>query len=273
MVNSKSGYIAILGAPNAGKSTLLNSILEEKLAAVSAKPQTTRKRFLGIYTTKTCQMIFLDTPGIHSSDKQLNQFMHQEVMEAITDADVLVFLVSLDQELSEELVRVHQWVQKKFPEKKRILVTNKVDLSHVTPATLSAVGGFGQAGAQGLDSRFPESRVAGSRGGNDLGRVILRGQEVIVHFSRLENIPISSLTGEGIPDLLKKLEEFLSEGQAFYPEEDLTTENMRSIVAEIIREKAFENLHEEIPYGLAVEVVKFKEAVGAGSPRPEPNGT
>lgn len=221
----KSGYIAILGAPNAGKSTLLNAILGEKLSIVTAKPQTTRKRFVGLHTTPTCQMIFLDTPGIHVLDKDLNHFMSTEVMAAIGDADVLIFLLPLDQELSEDLVRIVEECQKKFPYKKKLVVTGKIDL-------------------------FPVGAKHASP---------LRGLDVMTHFASFENLPISAKTGEGIPQLLKRLEEFLPEGPAYFDGDDLTTENVRDIVAELIREKAFENLHEEIPYGLAVEILKFKE--------------
>lgn len=124
----KSGYIAFLGAPNVGKSTLLNAILKEKLAIVTPKPQTTRKKLAGIYSTATCQMIFLDVPGVHESAKALNQTLHHEITRAVLDADVLAYMISVDTGAA-EIKKIFAHNQKKYPQKKSILILNKVDLA------------------------------------------------------------------------------------------------------------------------------------------------
>lgn len=124
----KSGYIAFLGAPNVGKSTLLNAILKEKLAIVTPKPQTTRKKLAGIYSTATCQMIFLDVPGVHESAKALNQTLHHEITRAILDADVLAYMISVDTGVA-EIKKIFDHNQKKYLQKKSILILNKVDLA------------------------------------------------------------------------------------------------------------------------------------------------
>ena len=120
----KSGYVAILGVPNSGKSTLLNSILNQKIAPVTDKPQTTRQNLKGIYSTDNVQIIFLDTPGVHDSPKQLNQFMHAEIEKAIRDADILCYLVAADTVISQELVSIF----KNTPSKPSLVLVNKVDL-------------------------------------------------------------------------------------------------------------------------------------------------
>ncbi|MDO8518605.1 MAG: GTPase Era [Deltaproteobacteria bacterium] len=136
----KSGFVAIIGPPNAGKSTLLNKILGEKLAAVTDKPQTTRSRFLGIYNTDDCQIIFLDTPGVHESEKKLNQFMKQEVEGALGGADVicLLFDATAPDLLFDQFVNR---LIKKHPSKNFISLVNKMDL--VKEGNLSAKTGYG----------------------------------------------------------------------------------------------------------------------------------
>ncbi len=218
-MSHRAGYIAILGSPNAGKSTLLNAILKEKIAAVTDKPQTTRKRLKGIFSTQDCQMIFLDTPGIHTSDKQLNKFMMKEVEEAISDADVLCYLVAMDQGVSPTLLNIFENGQKKYPRKPFIWVLNKTDLknSHISsPPPL-----------------FKEKNF--------------------------EILKISALTQQGLKELIQKIESLLPDGPSFYPEDDLTDSHVRDLSAEIIREKVMNLMYDEIPYSAAVEIVSFKE--------------
>lgn len=135
----KSGFVAIIGPPNAGKSTLLNKILGEKLAAVTDKPQTTRSRFLGIYSTENCQIIFLDTPGVHESSKKLNQYMKQEVEGALGDADVICLLFDSTNPDTFFDRFVNELI-KKNPSKNFLTVVNKMDLGR---GTLSAKTGVG----------------------------------------------------------------------------------------------------------------------------------
>ncbi len=209
----KSGYIAILGAPNSGKSTLLNAILKDKIAAVTDKPQTTRKRLKGIYTTDSCQMIFLDTPGIHYSEKKLNRFMMDEINQAIADADILCYLVSLDQPSFPKI---------KTLSKPSLLVINKSDL--------------------------PEQARKTSR------------EKLCRLFPDLPCVLISALQKTGIDNFLRMVEGLMNEGPRFYPEDELTDASLREISAEIIREKVFESMHQEIPYATAVEIIHFKES-------------
>ncbi|MBI2339775.1 MAG: GTPase Era [Deltaproteobacteria bacterium] len=217
----KSGYIAILGAPNAGKSTLLNAILKEKIAPVTDKPQTTRKRLKGIYTTKVCQMIFLDTPGVHRSEKNLNRFMLREIDEAVRDADVLVYLFAVDQPETDEMIRLIGQIRQKFPQKKGLALVTKIDLP--------------------------------------IEKHRLDVEALRREFSDMKGYPISALTGQGLDEVIQVLTEALPEGPALYPEDDLTDENLRDLAAEIIREKAMALMYEEIPYSLAVVVNEFKE--------------
>lgn len=166
----KSGYVALLGVPNAGKSTLLNALLTEKLAAVCDKPQTTRKRFKGILNSKSSQIIFLDTPGIHTSEKKLNQFMHSEINEAINDADVLCFLIPVDQKLSaqvEQLVKKHSakqpliFLTKCDLDKKmwRLDINKALLLSHGKVLPVSAVTGSElKKLVQSIEKKLPEGQ-------------------------------------------------------------------------------------------------------------------
>lgn len=217
----KSGYIAILGAPNAGKSTLLNAILKEKIAPVTDKPQTTRKLLKGIYSTDDCQMIFLDTPGVHRSEKQLNRFMLKEIDQAITDADVLVYLFSVDDPETGVMLDLIRGVKSRCS-KKAIILINKIDL----PVEM-----------------------------HRLDVEALRRE-----FSDMNGYPVSAKNGAGLDDLMAVLTGLLPSGPAFYPEDDLTDENIRDISAEIIREKAMDLTYQEIPYSLTVDVRSFKES-------------
>lgn len=217
----KSGYIAILGAPNVGKSTLLNTILKEKISIVTDKPQTTRAQQKGIYSTPTVQMVFIDTPGIHQSDKKLNQYMIGQIHEGIKDADLLCYLVSLDQTISQELKTVFQSNQKQFPDKKAFVVVNKIDL----PAK--------------------EQKIS--------------LKQLIHEFSGRPFLTVSAMNGAGVEALLQTLEDNLQEGPLFYPEDQLTDLNLRKLASEIIREKVMDLTFQEIPYSVAVEVVTFKE--------------
>lgn len=217
----KSGYVAVLGAPNAGKSTLLNYILKEKIAAVSSKPQTTRKNLIGIYTTEAAQIIFLDTPGIHHSHKKLNEFMGTQVQQALVEADILCFLFAINEPLSEEGLQLLKRVKQKFKTKKIIIVVNKIDLSQKRKA-------------------FTVEEIKG-------------------HLDSQSLFYISAKTGEGVDVFLEGIVDFLPEGPLYYPEDQITDKNLREIVGEIIREKVFERMHQEIPYSMVVEVNLFKE--------------
>lgn len=220
-MTTKSGYIAILGEPNAGKSTLLNSLLGEHLSIVSKKPQTTRKRFLGILTTEKAQMIFLDTPGIHASDKLLNKYMHSEIDRTVDDADILCFLLPVDNRVGDPFKKIYQNAKKNHPDKPRVIVLNKMDID---------------TKEQTLDEKW-------------IGQ-FFEGDKIF---------KISAKNTMGLPFLMDTLLEYLPEGPFYYDAENLTDSNMRDIVAEIVREKIFESTFDEIPYGCMVLVDSFKE--------------
>jgi len=216
----KSGYIAILGAPNVGKSTLLNSLLGEKLAIVSEKPQTTRHKLLGILNVKDGQLLFLDTPGLHKSEKRLNVYMVEEALGTIEDADLIFFVVEPFRDPSPEELQFLQKIEEK--EKPYFLIINKVD--QVAKLTLLPL--------------------------------IQTWKDV----SKAKDIFLTSaVRSDGVPDLVKKALHYLPEGPAYYPTDQLTDRDMRHLASEIIREKLFQLTHQEIPYSLEVVIDEFVE--------------
>ncbi|MFH0991877.1 MAG: GTPase Era [bacterium] len=221
----KSGYVAIIGEPNVGKSTLLNALLQQKLSIVTPKPQTTRQRVLGILSTKTCQIIFLDTPGLLNPRYLLQKKMMLSAELAINDADLILVMTDLSHglELPEP---VEQILQRSRGIKECLLVINKIDIDD-KKAALPMIDAFSQR------NQFTEI------------------------------IPISALKLENLDDLLKTIERKLPEHPPYYPLDEISEQPERFFVAELIREKIFEMFWEEIPYSTAVEILEFKErAVG-----------
>lgn len=218
MILFQSGYIGIIGKPNVGKSTLLNRLLGEKIAIISPKPQSTRNRLLGVLTTDKYQLIFIDTPGIHRPQDQLHYFMMQEISDTIQDADVLLFMV----EFSENNNSENQLALNLINHSKIpvILLINKIDLA---PAQ--------------IESAF-----------NKYKKMNL--------FSDI--LPISAKDGSGCDKIIPILLKYLGEGPAYYPMDTLTDKSERFFISEIIREKIFHLLHQEIPYSVAVVTEEVK---------------
>jgi GTP-binding protein Era len=216
----RSGFIAIVGAPNTGKSTLLNCILGEKISITSKKPQTTRNRILGVLHRRYSQMVFIDTPGVHKAKKLLNVRIVETAVEALSDVDaVLVLLdVSRPDPISEE------YVLGKLTERKRpvILALNKIDLIDKVP----------------------------------LLHMIERWSRVYP-FKAI--IPISSKYNEQVGELIEALEALLPEGPPYFPPDAVTDMPERFIAAEMIREKVFRLTGQEIPYASAVTIDQFSE--------------
>lgn len=219
----KSGFISIIGRPNAGKSTLLNSILGEKISIVSPKPQTTRNVVRGVKNLPGCQMIFIDTPGIHKARGLLNEFMVKEAVSSLQDVDAVVLLVEADRPVSED----DRFIIEGFKGLKCpvILGVNKVDK---------------------VDKRLLLPLI----------------DEYARMYPFKEVIPLSALKGEGVELLVTMLSNLLPEGPMYFPEDVLTDVPERFIVAEIVREKVFIFTKEEIPYSVAVVVDRFQEKKG-----------
>ncbi len=217
----KSGFVALLGRPNVGKSTLLNRVLGAKIAIVTAKPQTTRDRIAGIYTGGEGQIVFLDSPGIHRPKKALNVYMVKTAERIASESDIALHLVDhRPVESGEEEMLVREVLANVAVP--RLLAVNKVDL-------------LGESAARERRARLMETGLY------------------------REGYLLSAATGRGVEELLSGIFGILSEGPAYYPEEDLTDLPMRFIAQEIIREKLFDALSEELPYSVAVAIEEYKE--------------
>jgi GTP-binding protein Era len=216
----RSGYVAIVGRPNAGKSTLLNRFVGQKVAIVTSKPQTTRNRILGIVTRSHGQIVFIDTPGIHPPDSALGRQMMHEVAAALEEIEVLVLMIDasspqahVDEILLERAKRFRG---------KTILVLNKVDRLP-KPKLLPLITAFSKA------------------------------------FEFAAIVPISAMKGTGCADLEGEIFRLLPEGQPYFPEDQVTDQPERFLAAEIIREKAIQLTYHEVPHALAVIVDKYED--------------
>src|SRR5499427_10841374 len=216
----RSGYIAIVGRPNVGKSTLLNQLLGEKVAIVTPKPQTTRNRITGIRTTPDSQMIFIDTPGIHQPHSLMNRRMVDIALQTLQEVDVVLWLLDSRERIGSEDQTIARTLA---GSKSRVFILlNKIDLV--------------------------------SKG--KLLPLIQRCSELL---PAREIIPISALKGEGVPLVLEIAEKWLPEGPQYFPGGEFTDQSERFMAAEIIREKVFLLTREEIPYGVAVTIDEFTE--------------
>ena len=216
----KSGFIGIIGRPNAGKSTLFNAIIGDKISIITNKPQTTRNKITGIKNYPDAQMIFLDTPGMHRPKTPLNKAMVQTTRDAIGSVDVLFMLVEANTDVHpHDLFLIESLAQTQVPV---ILVINKIDL---------------------IEKKFLLPLM-------DKFRVLYDFREIF---------PISALKGDGIEDLLNAVKAMLPEGPSYYPDDIQTDATERFIAAEFIREKITLLTKQEIPYSTAVEIDLFKE--------------
>lgn len=224
MTEHKTGYVAILGLPNSGKSTLLNALLGQKLSITTAKPQTTRKRILGILSEENYQIIFLDTPGILSPSYLLQEKMMEDVKSSLDDADVIVLIIDVkEDQLAEKLLNQEFVKENVFNSKKpKFLVLNKVDL--VT-----------QDRVNDLIKQFESKKIF---------------EEVI---------PISAVMNFNILRVREEIIRFLNEGPKLFPDDQVTDESERFFVSEIIREKILGIYLDEVPYSCEVLIIEFKE--------------
>lgn len=215
----KSGFVSIIGRPNVGKSTLLNQILGMKIAITSAKPQTTRTQIQGVYTTEDSQIVFIDTPGINKPVHKLDEYMQEAAARSLNGVDRILLLVEPGVPRQGDLDIIERLKKQKTPV---TLVINKMD-SVKPPELLTTIGAY--------KDLYP--------------------------FEDL--IPVSAKTGEGVDDLLATIAKTLPEGPAFFPDDMITDQPERQIMAEFIREKALYVLQEEVPHGIAVVIDTFSE--------------
>jgi GTP-binding protein Era len=219
--NFRSGYVGLIGRPNAGKSTLLNHLVGEKIAAVSNKPQTTRHKIQGIVTQENGQIVFVDTPGVHKPGYLLNRRMMAAVHDAILSVDVVVLL----RDASVSTGNGDKFVLELIKEsgKTAILVLNKIDKVKDKKNLLPLIEYYAS------------------------------------EYNFAEIVPISALKGEAIDNLLKQIVKHLPENEAIFGEDEMTDQSMRTLVSEMVREKILQTTGEEIPYVTAVVTEKYDE--------------
>ena len=209
----KAGIVTVVGKPNVGKSTLLNRIVGQKLSITSPKPQSTRDRIVGIYTTGDLQMVILDTPGLLNPRYPLQEAMRATALRALDDADVIVYLADATEGAAPPLIEAAQL--RSPPRAPVVTVMNKSDAAA---------------------DRHEERPVATG-----------------------EVMSVSALTGEGVPELMARIAEHLPESPFLYPEDEISTQPVRFFVAELVRETVLDQVHEEVPYSVAVQVEEFRE--------------
>ncbi|HUW95934.1 MAG TPA: GTPase Era [Anaerolineae bacterium] len=217
----RSGFVAVLGKPNVGKSTLINSYVGQKVAIVSPKPQTTRRRLRGILTLPAAQIVFVDTPGIHVPRHKLGEYMVETAARAIPDADVVLFMVDVSGPPGDEDQKLAELIEERAAGP-CILVMNKVDLISPAEAEVRREAYLGLAGCQ-------------------------------------QSIMLSATEGRNRDRLLDLIIEYLPPGPQLYPPDQVTDQPLRFMAAELIREQVLHHLHHEVPHGIAVVVEEFKE--------------
>lgn len=222
----KSGYVSIVGKPNAGKSTLLNKLVGFKVAITTPKPQTTRFNIKGIVTSKTSQIVFIDTPGVHTPKHKMGNYMMKSVEMAISNVDVIIYLVD---STKPKIDYATENIMKNIASlnTKVILCINKID--KIEKQNILKIIDEYNTFFESIGAKFADI------------------------------IPISVYKNDGLDTLLLNIEKYLKEGDAIYPEDEITDITEREIVEETIREKALNNLEEEVPHGIKVEVENFKE--------------
>ncbi|MDN6639430.1 MAG: GTPase Era [Tetragenococcus sp.] len=219
MTEHKSGFVAIVGRPNVGKSTLLNRIVEQKIAIMSDKAQTTRNKIQGVYTTENIQMVFIDTPGIHKPQHRLGDYMVNEAYDALQEVEAVLFMVSADEKRGKGDNFIIERLQKL--EAPVFLVINKIDKVHP----------------------------------DDLLTII---EDYAKQMAFTEVVPLSATQGNNFATLMQLLEEQMPEGPQYFPEEQITDHPEYFIVSEFIREKVLLLTQEEVPHSVAITIDSMK---------------
>ncbi|MCR8746595.1 GTPase Era [Romboutsia lituseburensis] len=215
----KSGFVSIVGRPNVGKSTLMNNVVGEKIAIMSDKPQTTRNTIQAVHTDEECQVVFLDTPGIHKPKNKLGEFMVKSATDAFKNVDVVLYVVD---------------ESKKIGPGDRMIIE---DLRSIKTPVILVINKMDQIEEQDLFDLMKMYHAEGV-------------------FKEI--VPISALKGRNVKELLKVVQKYLEEGPKYFPEYMITDQPERVLVSELIREKVLHYVHDEIPHGVAVEIEKMK---------------
>lgn len=217
--NYRSGFVALIGRPNVGKSTLLNYVVGQKVAIMSDVPQTTRNKIQGIYTSDTAQIVFIDTPGVHKPRTKLGDFMEKSTMSALSEVDAVLFLVSAtekrgpgDDFIIERLKKVNKPI---------FLVVNKIDAVHP----------------------------------NSLPDIVDQYKDALP-FKAV--VPISALQGNNVNQLMRQLVDLMPQGPQYYPSDQVSDHPERFVIAELIREKVFQLTRQEVPHSVAIDVTQVK---------------
>ncbi|MBN8585609.1 MAG: GTPase Era [Ignavibacteria bacterium] len=217
-----SGFVPIIGAPNAGKSTLLNAILGQKISIVTAKPQTTRNRITGIYTNENVQIVFVDTPGVLDPKYKLQQFMSREIESSVVESDIIILVIDINKYDRESFSTLYNTYNRLYGDHKIFCVINKIDLvrkEQVLPVI----------------------------------------KDISENFRIDEIIPVSAVKGFNIEELLKTIIKYLPEGDFYFESDVLTSQPEKFFVAEIIRQNILRQFKDEIPFSVHIDIEEFKE--------------
>lgn len=219
----KTGFVAIIGRPNVGKSTIINALLERKLSIVTDKAQTTRNAIRGIYDDGEYQIVFIDTPGIHKAHHSLGKIMNKDALDSAKDVDAVILVVDASKRIDEGDLYIHECLSKKIP---TYIAINKIDLIKL-PQAIEV--------KQKYSELYPEAKI--------------------IEMSAIENF--------GIDVLLEQIKSILQDGPRYYPEDQITDKDAAFFVSEVIREKLLKLLKEEVPHNLAVRVDEIKHKAEA----------
>lgn len=217
-----SGFVPIIGAPNAGKSTLLNAILGQNISIVTAKPQTTRNRITGIYTKDNVQIVFVDTPGILDPKYKLQQFMSREIESSVIESDVIILVIDIKKYDLESFAKLYDKYSNEYKDHKIFCVLNKIDLirKEVILAVIKEISG---------------------------------------NFKIDEIIPVSAVKGFNIDELLKTIIKYLPENEFYFESDLLTSQPEKFFVSEIIRQNVLRQYKDEVPFSVYIDIDEFKE--------------